>query len=124
MRYRRVETSTMTDQKVVQLSAPQPNGRTLWIELLTGRRTTIFPGLVVAKEVVIAADLGWPIVSAAPAANECRSFRDAWREIESREVAIADWDVGVIVLPRALLDRRGTPRETAKPSSPNQFRGW
>jgi hypothetical protein len=117
-RYRRIETGTWTDQKYVELSAPPPNGRTLWHYLLTGQRTTIFPGLVLAKEIVMAADLEWPID------GHAATLRTAWAEIETRDMAIADWRTGVVVLPRALLDRRGEVREPSKPSSPNAFRGW
>ena len=117
-RYRRIETGTWTDQKYVELSAPPPNGQTLWHYLLTGQRTTVFPGLVVAKEAVIAADLEWPIDGDGP------SFRSVWAELDERDMAIPDWNTGVIVLPRALLDRRGEVKETARPTSSNAFRGW
>ncbi len=126
-RYRRIETGTLTDQKVAELSRPAPNGQTLWQYLITGKRTTPFPGLVVAKEVEIASDLGWPIMvdlfTEIPE-NGCRCLRDAWDEIESRGMVVPDWVSGVIVLPRALLDRRGEARVSAKPTSPNDFRGW
>jgi hypothetical protein len=126
-RYRRIETGTLTDQKVAELSRPQPNGQTLWMYLITGKRTTPFPGLVVAKEVEIAADLGWPIVAdlfTPMPGNGCRCLRDAWGELETRGMVVPDWISGVIVLPRALLDRRGEARLSAKPTSPNDFRGW
>lgn len=126
-RYRRIETGTLTDQKVAELSKPAPNAQTLWMYLITGKRTTPFPGLVVAKEVEIASDHGWPIVAdlftPAPA-NGCRCLRDAWDEIESQGMAVPDWVAGVIVLPRALLDRRKEARPSARPTSPNDFRGW
>src|SRR4051812_21872794 len=105
-RYRRIETGTLTDQKVAELSRPQPNGQTLWMYLITGKRTTPFPGLVVAKEVEIAADLGWPIVAdlfTPMPVNGCRCLRDAWGELETRGMVVPDWISGVIVLPRALL---------------------
>jgi hypothetical protein len=117
-RYRRIETGTWTDQKYVELSAPAPNGRTLWHYLLTGQRTTVFPGLVLAKEIVMAADLEWPID------GHAATLRTAWAEIEAREMAIADWRTGVVVLPKSLLNRRGEPREASKPTSPNVFKGW
>lgn len=126
-RYRRIETGTLTDQKVAELSKPAPNAQTLWMYLITGKRTTPFPGLVVAKEVEIASDHGWPIAAdlftPAPP-NGCRCLRDAWDEIESKGMAVPDWVSGVIVLPRALLDRRNEARPSARPTSPNDFRGW
>lgn len=125
MKYRRIETGTLTDLKVAELSRPQPNGQSLWQYLLVGRRTTIFPGLVVASEAVMASDLGWPIsADLFGPGSGCRCLRDAWLEIEERGMAVADWDVGLVVLPRALLDRLGSPREVARPTSPNALRGW
>lgn len=125
-RYRRVEVGTFNDDRFRELSSPGPNAQDLWLQLLCGPRTTIFPGLVIATEAVLASDLGWPIAgdlfggsTAGPS-----GLREAWGEISSRGMAVADWVYGVIVLPRALLDRRQTPRETARPTSPNAFRGW
>ena len=39
-------------------------------------------------------------------------------------MAEADWKAGVVVLPRALLDSHGDPRETARPESPNVLVSW
>ncbi len=124
-KYRRIEIGMWHDQKFRELSAPPPNGRDLWLYLLCGTRTTIFPGLVVATEAVVADDLRWPLDGGLfEQGPGPRSFREAWKEIGDRGMAVADWNAGVVMLPRALLDSRGTPRESAKPSSPNAFRGW
>lgn len=117
-RYRRVETGTWNDAKFRELSRPEPNGQTLWMYLLCGQRTTIFPGLVAATLPVMADDLGWPLEHAP------KTIRTAWHEITALEMAEADFSAGVIVLPKALLDSHGEPRETARPHSPNSFRGW
>lgn len=88
--------------------------RYLWCYLLTGPRTTTYPGIVIATVAVMADDLGWSI-------DVCRS---RWVEIEQRGMALADWSAGVVVLPKALMDSDGQPRASAKPWSPNQFAGW
>lgn len=134
-RYRRVETGTFTDDRFRELTSPPPGGQWLWLNLLCGKRTTIFPGLVVATEAVLASDLGWPIhavdegdPSMPPPDDDPedppRSLRGAWRQLWVREMALADWIAGVVILPKALLDRRGAPRESARPISPNHVRGW
>jgi hypothetical protein len=35
-----------------------------------------------------------------------------------------DWKVGLVVLRKALFDSSGDPRDTAKPSNPNQLKSW
>lgn len=120
-RYRKIETGTWRDRKFSELSRPKPNGQTLWMWLLTGPATTVFPGVVIARDAAIASELGWPLN---PELTEPGSFRGAWSELESRGMARADWNVGLVVLPRALMDRLGNPRESAKPGSPNQLRSW
>jgi uncharacterized phage protein (TIGR02220 family) len=113
-RYRKAETGLWIDVRFRSLSAPPPNGQTLWLYLLTGQRTTTFPGLVVAREVVMADDLGWTL----------EGFREAFAEVSAQGMAEADWKAGVVVLRKALLDSSGDPRETAKPESPNVLRSW
>lgn len=132
-RYRRVEVGMWGDAKFRELSPPrQPCARYLWMWLLSGPRTTIFPGLIVATDAVIASDLRWPLGSPIELAvphepqslEDPQTLHDVWVEIASRDMAEADWEAGVVVLPRALVDRAGRPRESAKPTSPNAFRGW
>lgn len=102
------------DERFRALSAPQPNAQTLWIWLLTSPRTTTFPGLVIAHEEAIAADLGWSL----------EDFREAFGEAFAKGMVKADWKAGVVVLTKALRDGFGEPRETAKPQAPNVIRGW
>jgi uncharacterized phage protein (TIGR02220 family) len=113
-RYRKAETGLWIDERFQSLSAPPPNGQTLWLYLLTGQRTTTFPGLVVAREAVMADDLGWSL----------EGFREAYAEVSAKGMAEADWKAGVVLLKKGLLDSSGDPRETAKPESPNVLRSW
>lgn len=113
-RWRKVEVGTWSDTRFRRLSAPQPNAQTLWLYLLCGPRTTTFPGLIVAREAVMADDLGWPV----------EAFREAFREASAEGMAEADWKAGLTVLPRALLDSLDEPRGTARPESPNVLRSW
>lgn len=126
-RYRKIEVGLWYDRRVRELSRPKPNARDLWIYLLCGQRTTTFPGLVAATEAIAADDLGWPVSADLFAPNDDdgpRCFRDCWREIGARGMAIADWGAGVIVLPHALVLRTGVTRESARPSSVNTFKSW
>lgn len=113
-RYRKVEVMTWSDDRFQSLSAAQPNAQTLWLYLLTGPRTTSFPGLVVARDEVMAADLRWPI----------EAFREAFREASGKGLAKADWKAGLVVLRKALIDSTGEPRDTARPESPNVIKHW
>lgn len=112
--YRKIEFGTWTDDKFMALSRAQPNGQTLWLYLLTGPRTTPFPGLIVAREAVMADDLGWPL----------EGFREAFGEAFGEGLVDADWKAGVVVLRKALLTGSGRVREIARPASPNHLRGW
>jgi len=112
--YRKTEVGTWVDRGVQSLSAPPPNGQTLWWYLLTGQRTTIIPGVVVAREAVMADDLRWPL----------KGFRDAFEEIRDKGMAVADWDAGIVYLPKALLDSAGEPRELHRPQSLNVVKSW
>jgi uncharacterized phage protein (TIGR02220 family) len=110
-RWRKVEVGTWNDEGFKSFSQ---NARMLWLYLLTGPRTMPFPGLVIAREVVIADDLGWSL----------ETFRKAFAEAYGKGMAKADWSAGIVVLTKALLDSFGDPRETAKPESPNVLRSW
>lgn len=113
-RYRKVEMRVWGDKRFRALSAAPPNGQTLWLYLLTGPRTTIFPGLVVGGEAAMAEDLGWPL----------SAFREAFAEAFREGLVEASWKHGVVVLKKALFDSMGDVRETAAPQSPNVIRGW
>lgn len=114
VKYRKSEVRMWTDAAFCELSAPPPNGQTLWLYLLTGPRTTAIPGCIVATDVVLADDLGWDL----------EGFRKAFSEIENLGLATADWGAGLVVLSKALIDDSGNARDTNKPGNPNILRGW
>jgi hypothetical protein len=113
-RYRKIEVATWNDDRFRALSAAGPNAQTLWLYLLSGPRTTSFPGLIIARDLVMASDLGWSV----------EAFREAFREASGKGLAKADWKAGLVVLRKALLDSTGEPRDTARPESPNVIRAW
>jgi hypothetical protein len=108
IRYRRVSTRMWNDRKFLDLSAPKPNARDLWIWLLTGPLTTPVPGIVLASLGGMAEGLDWPLV----ATKRC------WVEITASGMAKADWSrkPGLVWLPNAL---RHNP-----PANPNVVVSW
>lgn len=117
-KWRKLEIVAWTDSTVRGLSAPQPNAQTLWHYLLTGPRTTTFPGLVVARQAVLASDLGW----------SGEAFREVFLELCTAGLIEADEQGGVILLRKALFNGpkqdRLSVRESARPESPNALKGW
>lgn len=114
MNYRRVEIQTWIGASFSRLSAPPPNGRTLWLYFLCGPRTIAIPGVVLGREAVIADDLGWTL----------EGFREAFAEVFREGMAEADWKAGVVLLNRALIDGTGDPRASNTPQSPNVVKSW
>jgi hypothetical protein len=94
------------DERFRSLSAPQPNGQSLWIYLLTGPHTTSIPGLFAAGEAGLAEALGWP----------SKAFREGFAEISAKGMAKADWAARVVWLPKAVSYNA--------PESPNVVRSW
>jgi uncharacterized phage protein (TIGR02220 family) len=113
-RYRKIEVATWYDDRFQSLSHAEPSGQHLWLYLLSGPRTTSFPGLLVGREEVMAAELRWPI----------GPFRQAFAEASAKGLVKADWKAGLVVLRKALLDSTGEPRDTARPESPNVIKSW
>lgn len=134
-RYRKVEVPMWTDQKFRELSAAGPSAQTLWLYLLCGTRTTVFPGLVVASPAILANDLGWPLdpdlfrgdavrdASATHRRRHCGCVRDAISELTDHGMIKVD-PAGVIMLTKALFTAPGEPRDSSKPGSANQLIGW
>lgn len=113
-RYRKVEVSLYGDEKFRRLSAPRPCAQWLWVWLLTSDKTIAIPGVVVGREAELAGSLGWSL----------ESLREAFAEVFAAGLAEADWDAGIVLLPKALLDSHGDPRDTSKPTSPNVIKSW
>lgn len=105
-RYRKTLTRMWGDEKFRELSRPQPNGQSLWQYLITGPHTTAIPGLFTAGELSLTEGLRWSLVG----------FRRAWKEVESRGMAEADWSARVVWLPNAIRHN--------EPESPNVVKGW
>lgn len=92
--WRPVQFKFWTDEKVRQLSRGRPNGRELFLYLLTAVEShRSLPGVVLGWDVSIAKSLGWPVE------GMLKIFRD---ELEKTGIARADWSQGLIWLPNAL----------------------
>lgn len=104
--WRKIEPRMWGDAKVRKLSPAPPSGQTLWFRLLTGPETTLIPGVLVGFAEGMAAALGWPI----------EAFREAFAEVSREGLAKADWDAGLVWVPKAPLHN--------KPQSPNVVTSW
>jgi hypothetical protein len=105
-RYKKLYVKVYGDDKFVTLSAPAPNGQTLWLYLLTGPPTTTLPGLLHVGEAALAEQIGWPM----------RAFRRCFAELEEREMVVADWPNRVVWIPKVI--------DYDRPNSPNVVKGW
>jgi len=105
-RYSRVLRRLWIDDGFRNLSAAPPNGQTLWLRLLTGTELTNIPGVIPVWEAGMAQALRWPI----------EGFREAFREVSEEGMAEADWDAGLVWVPKAISHN--------KPESPNVIRSW
>lgn len=107
LKYAHVSRRLWGDAKFRKLTTAPPNGRDLWLYLLTSPHSTNIPGILVARRETVAADLGW-----SPEALDA-----VWGELSGADpMAVADWSSGLVWLPRAV---RHDP-----PSSPNHVRSW
>jgi hypothetical protein len=104
--YSIVERRMHGDAKFRALSAPQPNGQSLWQYLLTGPHCTIVPGLFALGEATLAERLGWPL----------EDTRRCLAEILEAGMARIDRRAGLIWLPNALKHNQ--------PKNPNVVVGW
>lgn len=105
-RYRKIDTRMWADAKFRALSSPPPNGKYLWIALLTGPYTTNLPGLFRVGEMALAEELGWPL----------EGFREAFAELFREGLAKADWKARVVWIPNAI--------KYNPPENPNVVKGW
>lgn len=108
-RYCVVQVRMYGDEKFKNLSKPQPNAQTLWCFLLHGHRTTRVPGVVIAGRGTLACDdLKWPL----------KAFDRCFQELVDAEMAVADWDAGLVYLVNAFKQPEN------KPASPPTAVTW
>jgi hypothetical protein len=112
--YGKLEVGVWNDRRFLELSAPEPNGQTLWLHLLSSPRRTNLPGLIVGRPAVIADDLRWPV----------ERLRELFAELFAKRFAKGNLEIGVIFLERALFHSDGTPRETSRPANGNVVKSW
>lgn len=84
-----------------------PNGKLLWLYLLTGPIRMPIPGIYRAGVGSCTDDLGW----------SSDVFKKSFKELEQRDMARANWNVNVIYLPKWLKYNR-------PPSNPNVMKSW
>lgn len=104
--YRKVDLRIWGDARVRRLSAPKPNGRDCWLYLLTAKETIILPGAVPAGPAALAESLRW----------STPGFLAAFAEIEAEGMAIADWNAGLVWIPKAIHHN--------PPENPNVAKAW
>jgi len=105
MIYSKVTRAMWGDRRFAQLSRLKPSGQALFLYLLTGPHTTPIPGVIPSMGIGVLADrLKW----------SRRSVHHAFRELERQEMAVADFNAGVLWLPNAI--------EHNSPRSPNAIR--
>jgi|GEM_PF-6026773 len=106
--YSRVERGVWNSADFRALSKPAPNGRDLWLYLLTCNAQNPFPGLFVVSLGTIGDDLEWD------RADVVRIFD----ELVARKMAVVDFDRRLVWLPKALARRSDEAR------SSKSARGW
>ena len=106
-RYSKVTRRLWTDEGFRRLSRPPPNGQTLWLRLLTGTELTNIPGLIFPA---------WPSGMAEALGWTKEGFLKAFAEVFREGMAEADWEAGLIWVPKAIRHN--------KPESPNVVKSW
>jgi hypothetical protein len=105
-RYSKVSRRMWNDEKFRELSAPPPNGQSLFQRLLTGPELTNIPGLIPTNDAGLARALKWPL----------EGFLEAFAEVSGQGMAEADWEAGLIWVPNAIKHN--------EPESPNVVVSW
>lgn len=105
-RYSKVSRHMWHDERVKRLSSPPPSGFTLFSRFLFGPELTNVPGLFMAWEAGMAQALKW----------ELEAFREAFREVLREGLAEADWEAGLVWVPKAI--------EHNPPESANVVLSW
>ena len=105
-RYRKIDTRMWGDTRFRELSSPGPNGKYLWVFLLTGPQTSNIPGLFRAGEMALAEELGWDL----------KGFREGFLELFAKGLVKADWEARVVWVPNAI--------KYNPPDNPNVVKSW
>ena len=105
-RYRKISVRLWGDERFRALSRLRPSAQALWLYLLTGPHTGPVPGLASVRLAGIAESLGWSLTAT----------RRCWSEIVEAKMAEADWQAGLVWLPKAVAHN--------PPESPNVVRAW
>jgi hypothetical protein len=105
-RWSKVPRSMWQDPRFRELSAAAPCAQLLYLRLLTGPENTTLPGLFAAWASGLAESLRWPV----------KGFHEAFRELSAKGFAEANWELGIVWLPRAI--------DVNRPDNPNVIKGW
>jgi hypothetical protein len=104
--FRNVAVRMWVDEKVRNLSRPQPNGQSLWVACICGEQTDIIPGCFKIGEAGWAEQLEWPL----------EGFRKAFQEASEQGLVVADWKARLVWVPKGLKHNF--------PASPNVILHW
>ena len=106
-RFSSVARRVHTDAGFLQLSAPQPNARSLWLWLLTCPEQTNIPGLIrIGERGAAEACHNWPL----------EGFRKGFQEVSRNGLAVADWGARLVWVPKAI--------KYNPPANPNVIKSW
>lgn len=105
-RYSKVSRRMWNDEAFRALSAPPPNGQTLFQRLLTGPELTNIPGCIPVFDAGLARALRWPL----------EGFQEAFAEVEAQGLAEADWEAGLVWVRNSIKHN--------EPESPNVVLSW
>ena len=104
IRYNEVSITTWISHDYKTLT---PNGKLLWLYLLTGPVRMPLPGIYRAGVGTCTDDLGW----------SAEAFKKAFKELEKKGMAKSDWVFNVMYLPNWRKYNR-------PPANPNVFKSW
>jgi hypothetical protein len=105
-RYSKISRHMWNDEKVRRLTPPAPCGFNLFQRFLCGPELTNVPGLFTAWEAGMAQALKWDL----------EAFREAYAEVFREGLAEADWEAGLVWVPKAI--------EHNPPESANVVMSW
>lgn len=91
--YRKIALQTRAEGWYRSLSGPRPNARSLFDFLVASGWDQSIPGLFVCSLGQVAHELGW----------EASDVERTWQEISDAGVGVADWQAGVVWIPRCFM---------------------